>query len=202
MPKYFNLIGRDPILSDLRDPLGGSQKQSLEQKLVYEKYKLYCESRCDVDSVILELAQKCIQQYKNKSRQLKGESNLMFKRINHFISYHVSEYVIADQESSGKKTQKYRSQIARSLIVEGWIQEALKFVEKAKLTANENLELMFQYEMEILNYDRELNNQERYRRFTALLAKMLRVIEQQDLEEQEGEAPKKPLEITGFLIGP
>lgn len=60
VPKYFNLIGKDPVLSDLRDPLGGGQKQSMEQKVLYDKYKLFCESRCDVDSVILELAQRCI----------------------------------------------------------------------------------------------------------------------------------------------
>ena len=62
------------------------------------------------------------------------------------------------------------------MIVEGWIQEALKFVEKAKSTAHENLELMFQYEMEILNYDRELASQERYLRFSNLLEKVLSAI--------------------------
>ena len=56
VPKYYNLIGKDCLLQDSRDPLGGNQKLATEQKNLIEKYKLYCEFRCDVDSVILDQA--------------------------------------------------------------------------------------------------------------------------------------------------
>ena len=46
----------------------------------------------------------------------------MFKRMIHFITYHISEYVLASSssESEGNSTQKYRTQMARSMLQEGW----------------------------------------------------------------------------------
>lgn len=43
------------VLFDTRDPLGGN-KSSSEFKLLYEKFKLYIESKCNYDSLILEMA--------------------------------------------------------------------------------------------------------------------------------------------------
>ena len=62
------MIGKDAILQDTRDPLGGSNKMSSEFKLLYEKFKLYLESKCDYDGLIIETSSKAIQSYKDKAR--------------------------------------------------------------------------------------------------------------------------------------
>lgn len=116
VPKYYNYIGKDVALQDLRDPLGGNSKTQSDQKSLVEKYKIYQESICDVDSLVLDYAQKAISQYKSKSRQMKGNAGSVFRRMVHFITYHISEYVLAQSDLNGVKTQKYRGQIARSLI--------------------------------------------------------------------------------------
>ena len=55
--RAYNLVGRDPVLQDARDPLGASNNKSgSEQKALLEKYKLFVESRCDVDSVVFDFA--------------------------------------------------------------------------------------------------------------------------------------------------
>ena len=56
--------------------------------------------------------------------------------------------------------------------------------------------------MEILNYDRELSSQDRFRRFSILLDKVYKTIEEQKNEIAEGDQPKKPFEMTGMLVGP
>jgi len=170
--KFHNFIGKDMILQDLRDPLGGNLKTQQDQKVLVEKFKLYLESLVDVDSAILTFAQKSISQYKNKSRQLKQSSAAMFRRMIHFISYHISETVLAQQKNSGSKTQKYRTSIAKSLIDEGWTQEALQFIERAKCEVGDNLAFFFDYEMQVLNYDREITADERQRRFVELIRKV------------------------------
>ena len=53
-----------------------------------------------------------------------------------------------------QQVQKVRKDVARGLILEGWIQEGLEFVEKAKANMQGNLEDLFLYEMQILNYDK------------------------------------------------
>ena len=105
------MIGKDFILQDIRDPLG-----TLDQKSLSEKYKLYQESLCDHDALILSFAQRAIQHYKTKARQAKGSSQSMYKRMIQFISFHISEIVLAHLPNTEHKTQKYRGQIARSLI--------------------------------------------------------------------------------------
>lgn len=50
----------------------------------------------------------------------------MYRRLVHFLGYHISEFVLANVETGIQhQAQKYRGQIARSLIQEGWIQEGL-----------------------------------------------------------------------------
>jgi hypothetical protein len=41
MHRYTNMIGKEPMLQDNRDPLGGSNKTSAEFKALLEKFKLY-----------------------------------------------------------------------------------------------------------------------------------------------------------------
>jgi len=55
-PRQYNLIGRDPILQDSRDPLGANIKSSSEQKANLDKLKFFNESRCDIDFVIYDFA--------------------------------------------------------------------------------------------------------------------------------------------------
>lgn len=55
-PRQYNMIGRDPLLQDSRDPLGANIKSSAEQKANLEKLKFYVESRCDIDFVIYDFA--------------------------------------------------------------------------------------------------------------------------------------------------
>ena len=55
-PRQYNLIGRDPILQDSRDPLGANIKSSQEQRANLDKLKFYQESRCDIDFVIYDFA--------------------------------------------------------------------------------------------------------------------------------------------------
>lgn len=55
-PRNYNLIGRDPMLQDSRDPLGATIKSSSEQKANLERLKFYQESRCDTDFVIYDFA--------------------------------------------------------------------------------------------------------------------------------------------------
>ena len=83
------------ILQDTRDPLGGSNKMATEFKLLYERYKIYQENRCDLDSVIMDQAQRAVSSYKSKARLIKGNSSMMYRRMIHFISFHISEFVLA-----------------------------------------------------------------------------------------------------------
>lgn len=92
--KYPNFIGKEPLLQDTRDPLGGSNKTSAEFKTLLEKFKLYLESKVDFDHNIVDQCQKAVNSYKNKARQLKGNSSLMYRRMIHFLSFHVSEFVL------------------------------------------------------------------------------------------------------------
>ena len=39
--KLSDLIGKDLIIQDLNDPLGGNTKSSMEFRILIEKYKLY-----------------------------------------------------------------------------------------------------------------------------------------------------------------
>jgi hypothetical protein len=55
-PRMYNLIGKDFVLQDSRDPLGATTKNSNEQKIQLDKYKLFLESRCDIDSVIFDFS--------------------------------------------------------------------------------------------------------------------------------------------------
>jgi hypothetical protein len=55
-PRQYNLIGRDPVLQDSRDPLGANIKSSAEQKANLDRLKFYQESRCDIDFVIYDFA--------------------------------------------------------------------------------------------------------------------------------------------------
>lgn len=95
-PRMYNLIGRDLLLQDSRDPLGGKNNLQ-EQKNLLEKYKVYAEGRCDVDSVIFDYAQKAIQAYKSRARFLKGHSHAMYRRMLLLINQHISEYVLVHQ---------------------------------------------------------------------------------------------------------
>ncbi|CDW91723.1 UNKNOWN [Stylonychia lemnae] len=196
VPKYHNFIGKDCVLQDMRDPLGGNQKTQGDQKSLVEKFKIYLEGQTDVNSIIIDFAQKAIQHYKNKSRQLKGNSASVFKRVIHFISYHISEHVLAKDDPTGIKTKKYRGQIARSLINEGWIQEELIIVERAKANASNNLEEFFLYEMEVLNHDKVLTNEERNGRFMDLLNK----VRSSPFDSEN--VDDKPLHLISSLIGP
>jgi len=63
-----------------------------------ERFKLYIESMCDLDQLILDLASRANTHYKNKSRVIKGSSAAMFKRMSHFISFHISEFVLINNE--------------------------------------------------------------------------------------------------------
>lgn len=55
-PRVYNLIGKDLVLQDGRDPLGAKSKTPAEQKELLEKYKIYAESKCDVDGLIFDYA--------------------------------------------------------------------------------------------------------------------------------------------------
>lgn len=39
--KQSDLIGKDLIIQDTRDPLGGSNKSSSEFRILYERFKLF-----------------------------------------------------------------------------------------------------------------------------------------------------------------
>jgi hypothetical protein len=62
--RTYNLIGKDLVVQDSRDPLGSVTKNPQEQRALLEKFKLYQESKCDVDSIIFEYAQKALLAYK------------------------------------------------------------------------------------------------------------------------------------------
>lgn len=48
--KPNNLIGKDIVLIDQRNPLdGGSSKTTVDLKTMCEKFKLYIESLCNID---------------------------------------------------------------------------------------------------------------------------------------------------------
>lgn len=94
-PRLFNLIGKDPVLQDGRDPLGATIKTVAEQKVQLDKFKFYHESRCDLDFVILDFAQKASNAFKTRARNTKGNSLLGYKRILHMINQNVSEFVLS-----------------------------------------------------------------------------------------------------------
>ncbi len=93
-PRNYNLIGRDPMLQDSRDPLGATIKSSSEQKVNLERLKFYQESRCDTDFVIYDFAQKALNGFKTRARTLKGNSLAMYKRMLNFINHNVAEFVL------------------------------------------------------------------------------------------------------------
>ena len=68
--KPNNMIGKDMVLHDRRDPLGSQTKSSAELKLLVERFKLYIESLCDLSAVITDLGQRAISHYKNKAVDL------------------------------------------------------------------------------------------------------------------------------------
>jgi hypothetical protein len=93
-PRLYNMVGKDPVFQDSRDPLGASTKSVAEQKLMLDKYRLYNESRCDLDFVIQDFASKATNGYKTKARNTKGSSQAMYKRTLLFINQHVAEFVL------------------------------------------------------------------------------------------------------------
>jgi len=55
-PRLYNLIGKDMVLQDGRDPLGAKSKTPAEQKEFLDKYKIFIEGRCDIDGLIFDFA--------------------------------------------------------------------------------------------------------------------------------------------------
>ena len=72
--RLFNMIGKDPILQDSRDPLGANSKTVAEQKLMLDKYKIFNEYRCDLDFVIQDFSSNATNSFKTKARNTKGTS--------------------------------------------------------------------------------------------------------------------------------
>lgn len=94
--RTYNLIGKDLVMQDSRDPLGSTAlKTPNEQKAMYDKYRIFQELRADVDYVICEYAQKAIQAFKLRARQ--GISKAGCKRMVHYINQYVSESVLHGQ---------------------------------------------------------------------------------------------------------
>lgn len=107
------------------------------------RYKCWLENQCNVRAWIYEMAEKAINYYQKTSK---------CRRTIYMITRHISEILSSD--GNIKQAKKYRYQIAKSLINEGWLEDAVIFLEKAK---NDSIELnnigdVFAYEMEILNY--------------------------------------------------
>jgi hypothetical protein len=85
----------------------------------------------------------------------------------------VSEVVLQHSPIHLQATQKIRKDIAKALLNEGWTQEGLAFIEKAKRNMSGSIEDFFLYEMQVLNYDKVLRPKERYKRFIDLIHKTL-----------------------------
>jgi hypothetical protein len=54
--RLYNLIGKDMVLQDAKDPLGAKSKSAAEQKEQLDKFKLFAEGRCDIDGLIYDFA--------------------------------------------------------------------------------------------------------------------------------------------------
>jgi len=61
-----------------------------------DKLKFYQESRCDLDFIIFDFAQKALNSFKTRARALKGNSQAMYRRLLHFINHNVAEFVLAN----------------------------------------------------------------------------------------------------------
>ena len=89
----------------------------------------------------------------------------------------------------------------KSLIHDGWMQEGLIFIEKAKTYVSDRLEDLFLYETQVLNHDRQITQAERSKRFVDLINKMLSCRgPSKDLQEDHPES--KRIAIAGQLVGP
>ena len=95
-PRMYNLIGKDPIIQDSRDPLGATIKSSSEHKANLDRLKFFHESRCDIEYVVFDFSQKALNAFKTRARALKGNSLAMYKRMLHFINHNVAEFVFAN----------------------------------------------------------------------------------------------------------
>jgi hypothetical protein len=85
----------------------------------------------------------------------------------------------------------------KSLIHDGWMQEGLVFVEKAKALISDRLEDLFLYEMQVLNHDKLITQSERVKRFDDLVNKMLSYKGPSTKELPEDHPENKKIAIAG-----
>lgn len=90
----------------------------------------------------------------------------------------------------------------KSLINDGWMQEGLIFIEKAKTYVSDRLEDLFLYETQVLNYDKVITQAERSKRFVELINKMLSCRGPSSKDLPEDHPDNKRIAIAGQLVGP
>lgn len=150
--RLYNLIGKDMVLQDAKDPLGAKSKSAAEQKEQLDRFKLFAEGRCDIDGLIYDFAQKATNSFLARAKQLK----VTYHRLIQFINQCVSETVLKNQPATLPQAQKVRRTLAKSLLSDGWTQEGLAYIEKIKAGLGQNEEDVFFYEMQVLNHDKVL----------------------------------------------
>lgn len=84
------------------------------------------------------------------------------------------------------------------MLQDGWVQEGLAYVEKAKLNMAGSVEDYFLNEMHILNHDKELTQQGRNSRFLGLIRHTQTTKPPANAEGVVG----GKLNILGVLVGP